>query len=148
VNKFVLSKNSVAKLSGVHPKLKAVVYRALALSEVDFSVIDGLREYAVQVRYFQTGASKTLKSKHLKQKDGFGHAVDLLPYRSKTQTTEERYADTAGFLEIARAMRQAAFELAVPIRWGGDWDGDGKTRSQGDKDEKFIDYPHFEISLL
>ncbi|GAB2958895.1 hypothetical protein GCM10027048_27560 [Hymenobacter coalescens] len=28
----------------------------------------------------------------------------------------------------------------VGIRWGGDWDGDGKS-----SDEKFIDLPHYEV---
>lgn len=141
---FVFSRNSRSKLAGVHPKLIAVVERALSISNTDFSVIDGLREYAVQLRYVKTGASKTLKSKHLKQPDGFGHAVDLLPYKAG-QSSDERWEDASGFMEVSRAMLQASFELGVKIRWGGDWDRDGKTRSQGDKDEKFVDLPHFEL---
>lgn len=140
---FVFSRNSRAKLAGVHPKLVSVVERALLLTKCDFSVIDGLREYAVQVKLYKTGASKTLKSKHLKQADGYGHAVDVLPARFKD--SEDRWGDTEGFSQVAAAFKQAAFELGVAIRWGGDWDGDGKTRSQGDKDEKFVDLPHFEL---
>jgi peptidoglycan LD-endopeptidase CwlK len=26
--------------------------------------------------------------------------------------------------------------------WGADWDGDGKTKAQGDKDENLVDAPH------
>lgn len=33
------------------------------------------------------------------------------------------------------------------FKWGADWDGDGKTRAQGDKDEKLVDAPHFEMTL-
>jgi hypothetical protein len=30
------------------------------------------------------------------------------------------------------------------FRWGGDWNGDGRTRSDGDMSETMVDYPHFE----
>lgn len=33
---------------------------------------------------------------------------------------------------------------AQGIRWGGDWNGDGKTRSDGDMSETRVDYPHHE----
>lgn len=39
----------------------------------------------------------------------------------------------------------AAAFIVHGFRWGGDWDGDGKTRSEGDTDETFVDYPHYEI---
>lgn len=31
--------------------------------------------------------------------------------------------------------------------WGADWDNDGKTRAQGDKDEGLVDAPHFQKTL-
>lgn len=31
--------------------------------------------------------------------------------------------------------------------WGSDWDNDGKTRAQGDKDEGLVDAPHFQKTL-
>ena len=37
-------------------------------------------------------------------------------------------------------MLQAAKELGVPVRWGADWDNDGKPRERGESDS-----PHFEI---
>jgi hypothetical protein len=43
-----------------------------------------------------------------------------------------------------RWRKIAAAFTAQGFTWGGDWDGDGKTRSDGDLDEKFIDYPHYE----
>lgn len=35
--------------------------------------------------------------------------------------------------------------IAEGFRWGGDWDGDGKTRYDGDLDEILVDFPHFEV---
>ncbi len=37
-------------------------------------------------------------------------------------------------------MFRAAKELNVTIRWGGDWNGNGKS-----EDERFYDSPHFEL---
>ncbi|MCP9270530.1 M15 family peptidase, partial [Xenorhabdus sp. XENO-1] len=42
-NNFKFSQRSENNLKGVHPDLVAVVRRALALSPVDFTVIEGLR---------------------------------------------------------------------------------------------------------
>ena len=40
---FVLGSKSLAKLNGVHPDLVKVVKAAIKLSEVDFTVLEGLR---------------------------------------------------------------------------------------------------------
>jgi peptidoglycan L-alanyl-D-glutamate endopeptidase CwlK len=37
-------------------------------------------------------------------------------------------------------MFQAAQELKTTIRWGADWDRDGKPRERGESDS-----PHFEL---
>lgn len=48
--------------------------------------------------------------------------------------------------EADRRWRQiAAAFVAEGFRWGGDWDGDGRTRSDGDLDEVFVDFPHYEL---
>lgn len=39
----------------------------------------------------------------------------------------------------------SAFMESVGFRWGGDWNGDGKTRYDGDKTETMVDYPHYEL---
>ena len=31
--------------------------------------------------------------------------------------------------------------------WGADWDGDGVTKAQGDKDEKLVDAPHLQMTF-
>ena len=132
---FALSKTSLARLDGVDPRLVAIVKRAIQISTVDFMVVEGVRKLARQRELYAQGRTKpgeivtwTLKSKHI---DGL--AVDLLhaPYDWK---------DPKGFDAVNRAMMQAAGELGVGLRWGADWDRDGKPREKGEGDS-----PHWEI---
>jgi peptidoglycan L-alanyl-D-glutamate endopeptidase CwlK len=44
------------------------------------------------------------------------------------------------FDQVAAAMRATAKELGIAIRWGADWDNDGKPREKGESDS-----PHFEL---
>ena len=77
---FALSAASHGRLKGVHPDLAASVRRAIQLTAVDFVVHDGVRTLARQRQMVAAGASKTLHSRHRIQPDGFGHAVDLVPW--------------------------------------------------------------------
>lgn len=79
----------------------------------------------------------TLKSNHFVNKNtGYGHAVDLVPY----PVDWEGPTRFPKFDAIAKAMFQASKELNIPIRWGADWDRDGKPRERGETDS-----PHFEL---
>lgn len=155
---YALGAKSLQELSGVHPKLVAVVQRAIALSEQDFTVRDGLRTPAEQRVLVAKGASQTLNSMHLPQGDGFGHAVDLVPWINGKPRWEWE-----PIYRIAAAVQQAAKEQGVAIRWGGVWDsrlndlGNGwqrlekaveayvaRRKAAGKK--AFIDGPHFELA--
>lgn len=128
MNKFKFSQRSENNLKGVHSDLVKVVRRALQLSEIDFSVIEGLRTKERQAQLFKQGATKTLNSRHLT-----GHAVDIVPYPLD-------WNNLAAFGKLAKAMFAAAKELKVAIRWGGDWNRNGRS-----DDETFYDGPHFEL---
>jgi len=41
---------------------------------------------------------------------------------------------------LAGVMLNAAQEMGIRVRWGGDWDGDGST-----KDQTFHDLGHYEL---
>lgn len=127
---YQLGKRSLRRLQGVHPDLVAVVKRAIELTEVDFTVLEGVRTLEKQKVLFQSGASKTMNSRHLT-----GHAVDLGAYVDG----QVRW-DWPLYHKIADAMLDAAGELGVSIDWGGDWDGDGDYL-----DETFRDGPHFQL---
>lgn len=114
---FVLGSHSLANLAHVHPDLVAVVKTAIIGAAQDFTVQEGLRTSARQRLLVTSGASKTLNSKHLEQPDGYGHAVDLVPWIDGTPRWE-----WGPIYHIAAAVRDAAIALNVPIRWGGAWD--------------------------
>ena len=137
---YKLGTRSRANLAGVHPDLARVVERAIEISAVDFMVIEGVREDTRQRELYAQGRTKpgpivtwTLKSKHRRQADGWGHAVDLLP-------APYDWKDLRKFDLVAQAMFRAAEELGKKIRWGADWDRDGKPRERGESDS-----PHFEL---
>ena len=147
---FELSERSLSKLEGVNQNLVLVVKEAITLTKVDFGVICGLRTQEEQEALVAKGASQTMKSKHLE-----GNAVDLMAYLDGRGTWELNVYD-----EVADAMKQAARELEVTIRWGGAWtvaslghyNGTSEDammeyidirRSQGKR--PFIDAPHFEL---
>ncbi len=140
---FTLSKASLDKLQGVHPKLVDVVKRAIELTKQDFKVLEGVRTPERQKELYAQGRTKpgpkvtwTLTSNHfVNPKTGYGHAVDLVPYPVDWETLSK-------FDAIQKAMFAAAEELGVTIRWGADWDQDGKPRERGESDS-----PHFEIKL-
>ena len=141
---FRFSALSRSRLKGVHPDLIRVVDRALMLSSVDFMVIEGVRTPERQRALYAQGRTKpgrivtwTRRSLHLVQADGFGHAVDLAPY----PLDWEGPARFPKFDAIARAMFAAADDLNVAVRWGADWDRDGRPRERGESDS-----PHWELA--
>lgn len=121
-----------ANLKHVHPKLVAVVRRALEILEpedgLSFVVTEGLRSPERQNELLAKGASQTRNSKHLAQADGFSHAVDL----AATVDGKVRW-DWPLYQRLAEVMRQAAKEQETGIFWGGDW-------------PKLRDGPHFQLT--
>ena len=119
---YRLGLRSLNNLRGVHPDLVRVVKRAIQLTEVDFTVIEGLRTAARQRELHKKGATRTLRSRHIT-----GHAVDLGAW-------VDNQVDWSWPLyhKIASAMKEAAKELDVAIVCGADW-------------KRFPDGPHFEL---
>tara|TARA_R100001129_G_scaffold34922_1_gene23801 strand:+ start:1058 stop:1510 length:453 start_codon:yes stop_codon:yes gene_type:complete len=148
---FSLSSRSLAKLEGVKPELVEVVKRAIELTKTDFGVIYGMRSAAEQQKLFDSGKSQTLKSKHLT-----GDAVDLMAYVDGKASWELNLYD-----DLADAMKWAATEKGVKIRWGAAWtvsdiaawDGTMEAAMMSYIDTRraesrrpFIDGPHFELN--
>ena len=147
---YKLSTRSQERLMGIEPELKEVVYEAIKVTKIDFGVIEGLRTEEKQKQLVESGASQTMKSKHLE-----GRAVDLMAYIGGRGSWELNVYD-----EIADAMKEAAAKVDVAVRWGAawtvtdirEWEGTMEDamnsyidtrRSQGRR--PFIDAPHFEL---
>lgn len=114
---YVLGRKSLNNLKGVHPDLVKVVHRAIQITGQDFTVQEGLRSITTQREYVARGVSRTLNSKHIKQPDGFGHAVDLVPIINGSPRWE-----WPAIYPMASAVHQAATELRVALTFGGVWD--------------------------
>ena len=150
---FNLSQQSLDRLNGIDERLQRAVKRAIQLTKQDFMVLEGVRTReqcminygkgrtaaqcvakGVPAQYANPNATKvTWLNDPFASKHCDGKAVDLVPYPVD-------WNDLKKFDVIAQAMLQAAKELGISIRWGADWDGDGKPRERGESDS-----PHFEI---
>lgn len=151
MSNFKLGNRSLSELEGVHPDLVSVVKRAIELTLQDFSVHDGIRTLAEQQELVNRGASTTMKSRHIT-----GHAVDLVPYINGKLRWEWEPIH-----KIADAVRTAAQDLNVPIRWGGAWDrrltdlddspedivADYAARRRRAGKRVFLDGPHYELPI-
>ena len=147
---FYLSKKSLSILDTVNPPLQEVTQLAIKKSRVDFGVICGVRTMAEQQALVDSGASKTMKSKHLE-----GNDVDVMAYVGSRGSWEITLYD-----DIADAFKAAAVELDIGIRWGAAWhipdirewfepmqaatDNYVDVRRKEGK-RPFIDAPHFEL---
>ena len=147
---YKLSTKSQERLIGVEPELKEVVYEAIKVTKIDFGVIEGLRTEEKQKQLVESGASQTMKSKHLE-----GRAVDLMAYIGGRGSWELNVYD-----EIADAMKEAAIKVDVAVRWGAAWTVTDIREWEGTMEEAmnsyidtrrgqgrrpFIDAPHFEL---
>lgn len=119
---ITLGARSLARLEGVHPDLVRVVKRAAAMSDLDFTVLEGLRTLDRQRQLFAQKATKTMNSRHLT-----GHAVDLAPMLGGKVSW-----DWPLYHRLAKIVKAAAAAEKVPITWGGDW-------------RTFKDGPHWEL---
>lgn len=121
---FYFGKRSRANLEGVHSDLVIVMATAIRETGIDFAITEGLRTLKRQKQLVESGASKTLKSRHLT-----GHAVDVAAYLDG----EIRW-DWPLYEKIAKSVKAAAKECKIPIEWGGEAFG-----------PKFRDGPHFQL---
>ena len=119
---YSLGPRSRARLRGVHPDLIKIIERAIVITPVDFTVLEGLRTIERQKALVAAGASQTMKSRHLT-----GHAVDLGAW-----VDDQVDWSWPLYSKIADTMKQAAKDVAVPIEWCGDW-------------LAFKDGPHFQL---
>jgi peptidoglycan L-alanyl-D-glutamate endopeptidase CwlK len=124
MSKYVLGARSKTRLVGVHQDLVDVVERAIEITEVDFTVLEGMRTLERQKKLLAKGASTTLRSRHLT-----GHAVDIGAYVDGTVRW-----DWPLYYKLADAMKQAAKDVGQDdLEWGGDW-------------RSFKDGPHYQLS--
>lgn len=126
-------------LKGVHPDLIMVITYALAISEVDFFVNEGVRTLQRQQELYAQGRTVkgsivtnvdgvSKKSNHQVKSDGYGHAVDIYQtiWNNKIPNSDPSWE------KMFKAIKTASLNLGIPVTIGAYW-------------TKFIDFPHIQL---
>lgn len=119
---YAFGKRSLDRMKGVHCDLVKVMMHAIAKSDLDFTVLEGLRSLERQKVLKAQGATTTMKSRHLT-----GHAIDIAPLIDGVIRW-----DWPLYHRLAVIIKDSAKELGIKIEWGGDW-------------KSFKDGPHWQL---
>jgi len=127
---FPFSQRSQDNLAQCDPRLERIAREAI--KHVDFGVICGRRDKVDQNRLFDEGKTqvKFPDSKHNKNPS---QAFDLFP-------SPYDWNDREAFIRFAAFILGIAAGMGYSLRWGGDWNKDWDL-----KDNRFNDWPHFEL---
>ena len=138
------SEISQERLSSCHPDLQKIFQQVIKF--VDCSIFCGHRGETAQNQAYAENLS-TLQYPFSKHNSNPSMAVDAGPYFPELKNTD--WDDKVAYGVFAGHVKQVAMQLLEAgdithaIRWGGDWDGNGRS-----SDETFIDLPHFELVKL
>lgn len=151
---FKFGPKSIEHMTGVYPALIHAAHFALQNSDVDFGFFEGVRTKEKEIENIKNGTSKLNNPElctHCVQKDGFGHAMDLVPWLPREESyqvevkemvsdgedkepkeitkieTKKRIIysstwDMSACIKIAKLIQQYSIENNLTIRWGGVWD--------------------------
>lgn len=156
---MIHDKITLDRIQRLHPKLRA---EGLAIYNEIVAALTGnatvrfaftFRTFAEQADIYAQGRTKpgkiVTKSPPGYSFHNYGLAIDivLLIDRNGDGKYEEASWDTLGDYDgdkISDWMECVKILKKYRWKWGADWDNDGITKAQGDKDEHFVDKPHFE----
>jgi len=108
-----------------------------AIKHVDFTVLCGHRNEEDQNEAFRLGNS-TKQWPNSKHNQKPSTAVDVAPWFGPQVKID--WDDLLAFARLAGFLEAIAASLKIKIRWGADWNDNGRS-----KDERFIDAGHFEV---
>ena len=138
---YKFSSHSLEQLATVHPDLQYLAHEAMKSQIMDFRVVEGARTLDRQKQLVADGKSRTMKSKHLVQDDGYSHAMDLYPYPvDMEQVHRGNSKEVFRFGVLAGIIHSIAKRNKIVVVNGADWDSDGETL-----DHTFFDAPHFQL---
>ena len=123
---------SKRRFDTLHPLLQQLLSELIKY--YDFSIIEGHRGKERQNQLFADGLSE-VQWPNGKHNTFPSEAVDIAPYPIDWED-EERFCHFMGYLQCL------ADQMGIAVRWGGDWDSDGRMT-----DENFRDYPHIELII-
>lgn len=124
MSNFKFGSKSLKELSTVKPALQKVAHRALELSDIDFTIVQGIRTVSQSAQNAQNGTSflkDPSKSKHIT-----GDAIDFAPLKDGKIDWNDRET----FWKVALVFKRAAEELGIKVRLGADWNGSGDYKDE------------------
>lgn len=132
---FKFGNRSRQNRSRVHPDLVKICDEVLALNIFDFGIVSGYRGQDEQNKLFFEGRSQVEwpDSKHNKDPS---EAFDFVLYINGNANWD----NTNSWYMAIGIFRAVAVVHNIPIRVGGDWDGDFST-----KDQTFFDLGHIQL---
>lgn len=133
------SNTSKKRLATCHKDLQTIFNEVI--KGFDCTIVCGHRSEKEQTKAFNDGFSKVKfpKSKHNKFPS---MAVDAVPYPIDWDDTD-RMIHFAGYVRGVVEILYTFGDITHKVRWGGDWDKDTEL-----KDNRFQDFPHFELYKL
>lgn len=138
---FPYSATSQKRLNSCHKDIQLIWAELAKL--VNTSVFCGHRGQTEQNKAFLDGKSQ-LKWPESKHNALPSMAIDSGPYFVDLRNTDwedhKAYAVFAGYVMCIARQLYAEGKITHLVRWGGDWDMDGRTL-----DQTFHDLPHFEL---
>lgn len=145
---------NVNRLKGLSKPLKDILLEAS--KGIDFSILEGARSRERQIELISKGKSKINPLQVDKAPHVIGNAVDIVPEpfegwgdfhpraaMYQINVLKNAIHERGRFYYLAGYINAVAYDFKIPLRWGGDWDGDGKF-----KDQVFDDLVHFELRGL
>jgi len=131
------SKSSQEKLDTCHRDLRVLFN--YVIKGYDCTVVCGTRSEEAQTKAFNDGFSK-VKYPHSKHNSLPSMAADVVPYPIDWRDLNRMRVFAGYVLGIADMLKRTG-AIEHNIRWGGDWNRDTML-----SDNRFNDFPHFEIT--
>lgn len=152
-------KYSPERVAQLHPKIRTEVEQLINQAEtflpknIVIRIVEHYRSFEYQNQLYAQGRTKpgsiVTNAKGGQSYHNYGLAfdfafavdkngdgkVDELSWDTRADFNKNGISD---WREVVNVFRKAGYI------WGADWDNDGKTKSEGDKDEHLVDAPHLQ----
>lgn len=142
---------SIEKIQTAHPKLKAKMLAAyqeavkVTPTGVHPYIDEVLRTFKRSDELYAQGRTKpgpiVTNAPGGSSYHNYGLACDFHIQVNGKDIWPNRPDKDNNWMKVVTIFKKYGF------KWGADWDNDGITKAQGDKDEGIVDAPHFEQSF-
>lgn len=141
---FKFGSTSMERLKTCHPELVNLAEFAIRHTNIDFGIASGHRTPVEQKALYAKGRTEpgqiVTNIDGIREKSKHNHhpslAFDIYYWNGQKASWNREHLCYLGGMIMACSRI-----LEIPIRWGGNWDGDGIIIS----DQNLIDLPHFEL---